>query len=282
MNEFIVDFQVTKNCNLNCQFCCGADKSKKDVNIDTIESVINKLALAGVDRIVLTGGEPLIRNDIDKIIKYIKERNINIYLSTNGYFLMDHLKVIDKNIDCIGLPLDGYYENTNAKMTRKNNQKKITLESIKMIKQSNPNIIVKVGTVVSKINIEELEQIGNLLFKSKNMSPDVWRLYQFTPLGVGKNNYKKFEIMDEKFYEVVKKLKNKFSNYNIGSLSNEESNDTYVFIAPNMDVVCLTNDNYVTLGNACEMNVDDIKMLKKNLNKTLISAKKNRSWTINE
>lgn len=282
MNEFIIDFQVTKRCNLNCQFCCGADKNKNDVDTDVIKKVIDKLTLAGVDRIVLTGGEPLIRNDIDEIIKYIRNKKINIYLSTNGYFLEQHLDTIVKNVDCIGLPLDGYYSNTSVQMTRKYNQKVITLNSIELIKKMNPNIIVKVGTVVSKINIAELHMLGNLLFNSESISPDVWRLYQFTPLGVGKINSEKFEISDSEFLKTVEYLKRKFAGYNIGSLSNDESNDTYVFIAPNMDIVCLTNNDYITVGNVIEMEHSEIKLLKKELKKTLNNAKMNRKWTIDK
>ena len=37
MNDFIIDFQVTKMCNLNCEFCCGADKSKNDSDIEQIK-----------------------------------------------------------------------------------------------------------------------------------------------------------------------------------------------------------------------------------------------------
>ena len=83
MNNFVVDFQVTSMCNLRCEFCCGADKRKKDSSLNEICETIDKLNNIGVDRIVITGGEALIRPDIDDIIKYISEKGIKVYLSTN-------------------------------------------------------------------------------------------------------------------------------------------------------------------------------------------------------
>lgn len=280
MNDFIIDFQVTKMCNLNCEFCCGADKSKNDSNLEQIKNVIDKLKKAGVDRIVITGGEPLIRTDIDEIIKYIYNKNINVYLSTNGYFLEKHIDVISKYVDCVGLPLDGYTPQLSESMTRKDSQIDITLNCLKLIKKTNNKIITKVGTVVSKINYDTLDKLGKLLYENEKYAPDVWRLYQFTPLGEGKKTKSKFYITDSEFDEVVKKIKDKFPNRNIGSLSNAESNDTYIFIAPNMELVGLTNDNYISLGSALKMDYSEIIKLREKMEVTLKNAKKNREWTV--
>ena len=280
MNEFIIDFQVTKMCNLNCEFCCGADKSKKDSNLEEIKNVIDKLKKAGVDRIVITGGEPLIRKDIDEIIQYIYDKGINIYLSTNGYFLKDHINLISKCVDCIGLPLDGYTPELSKKMTRKDSQLDITLNSLKMIKEYNKNIITKVGTVVSKINYQTLDKLGEFLYCNNEYAPDVWRLYQFTPLGEGVKTKEKFYITDQEFEKTVNYIKKLFHTKNIGSLSNSESNDTYIFIAPDMEFVGLSNDNYINLGNALNMEYSDIIEMRKNMEDTLKNAKKNRQWTI--
>ena len=282
MNEFIIDFQVTKMCNINCEFCCGADKSKKDSTLEEIKIVIDKFGKAGVDRIVLTGGEPLIRKDIDEIINYIYNKGINVYLSTNGYFLNEHIDVISKCVDCIGLPLDGYTTELSEEMTRKDSQLDVTLNSLKLIKEKNKNIITKVGTVVSKINYDTLDRLGELLYKDKIFAPDVWRLYQFTPLGEGKKVKNKFYITDEEFDEVVKKIKNRFPEKNIGSLSNAESNDTYIFIAPNMEIVGLSDDDYISLGNALDMSYTEIVELREKMKETLKNAKKNREWTITQ
>lgn len=279
MNEFIIDFQITSKCNLNCSFCCGADKTKKDVDTITIKKVIDKLKDVGVDRIVLTGGEPLLRKDIDEIIEYIYDKNINVYLSTNGYYINEHIDTVSKYVDCVGLPLDGYTEEISEKMTRKKEQLVTTFNAIKSIREKNDKIIIKVGTVVSKINYKTLKELGELLYKEKEISPDVWRLYQFTPLGEGYKNSEVFEISDEEYLRTVSEIKNLFYNRNIGSLSNEESNDTYIFVSPDMELIGLTEDNYISLGNVLNMSLDELKILKEDMKETLQNAKKNRKWT---
>lgn len=182
MNDFVVDFQVTSRCNLKCKFCCGADKNKSDVTFDEICMAIDKLALIGTDRIVITGGEPLIRMDIDEIIKYIHKKDIKAYLSTNGCYIEKHIDVISKYVDCVGLPLDGSNNDICYKMSRNFNQIETTFNAMKVVRKYCPDTIIKIGTVVSKINKENIESIGNILYNNNNISPNVWRLYQFTPL----------------------------------------------------------------------------------------------------
>lgn len=182
MNDFVVDFQVTRACNLKCEFCCGADKKKKDSTYDEICDTIDKIAQIGVDRIVLTGGEPLIRNEIDDIMKYIYEKNISVYLSTNGYYIDKHMQSIMKYVDCVGLPLDGNTYELSENMSRNYNQIDTTFHAISELRKNCPDKIVKVGTVVSRINKDNLKAIGECLYKDENVSPNVWRLYQFTPL----------------------------------------------------------------------------------------------------
>lgn len=187
MNNFVVDFQVTSRCNLKCKFCCGADKNKIDVTFDEICNAVDKLASIGTDRIVITGGEPLIRTDIDEIIKYIHKKGINVYLSTNGCYIEEHIDIVNKYVDCVGLPLDGNDHDICYKMSRNSNQIETTFNAMQIIRKYCPDVIIKIGTVVSKINQKNIESIGNILYNNaSNVSPNVWRLYQFTPLRRGR------------------------------------------------------------------------------------------------
>ena len=125
-----------------------------------------------------------------------------------------------------------------------------------------------------------MDKLGEFLYCNNEYAPDVWRLYQFTPLGEGVKTKEKFYITDQEFEKTVNYIKKLFPTKNIGSLSNSESNDTYIFIAPDMEFVGLSNDNYINLGNALNMEYSDIIEMRKNMEDTLKNAKKNRQWTI--
>lgn len=275
MNRML-DLQITGKCNLNCKFCCGAPKNIENANFDDVKKVIDKLASLNVYRIVVTGGEPLIYPYFDQLIKYIKDKNIEIYLSTNAYFLDQHIDVITENVSCVGLPLDGSYPELCEDMSRKSDQIKVTTSAIEKIKSKNPNILIKIGTVVSKKNINDLENIKKIL-ENCPYKPDVWRLYEFSPLGVGEINRNEFEITTKEFIETTSKLKEN-TTIKISTLTNEASNDAYIFLHPNMDIILLSNDKYKKIGNAIEYSEEDFNSLFLSQSKTLYNQSQNRKW----
>ena len=272
----MLDMQITSKCNLNCEFCCGTPKGIPEVTFDNIKAVIKKLKEVNVSRIVLTGGEPLLYSHIDELIEYIKSLGIEIYLSTNGYFLRNHIEVIAKNVSCVGLPLDSYIPENCEIMTRKKSQVETTIDSINLLKCSNNTIKIKIGTVVSKLNILDLDGIYNLLTTLKN-KPDVWRLYEFSPLGEGLLNREKFEITPELFLNSTEKYLHS-TEINVSRLTNKDSNDAYIFLHPNMDIILLTNDKYQNVGNAIKFSSSQLDELFNKENKTLKNQEQNRKW----
>lgn len=110
-------FSVTGSCNLNCKFCAvnaGSQISREsDLTLAEIrEQVLPKLDLLKPDKVVITGGEPLVRKDIFDILQmssdyFGKER---IILQTNGT-LLDREKVrrLSKYIGMIEISIENVF-----------------------------------------------------------------------------------------------------------------------------------------------------------------------------
>jgi radical SAM protein with 4Fe4S-binding SPASM domain len=83
---FIANLEVTSQCNLACTFCSAqlAKFRRDDLPTDLILQVIARIAEDGVRSIFLTGGEPLLRQDIPLIIRECVSRGMDVSLSTNG------------------------------------------------------------------------------------------------------------------------------------------------------------------------------------------------------
>lgn len=82
--------QVNAICNFRCFFCHmeGTDENSSFLSPEEIEEVVEVAAKNGVNRIKFTGGEPLLRNDIEEIIHRTRKHiSGDISLTTNGYFL---------------------------------------------------------------------------------------------------------------------------------------------------------------------------------------------------
>jgi len=278
-NRFVVDFHITGFCNLSCPFCCGTPKRVFGPSFRSIQLVINKLLKIGVTTIVLTGGEPLVRPDLTKIIKYLHLKGLEVYLSTNGLLLLKYWPQIKKYLNCLGLPLDGSTGAMSEKMGRSLKSYQAVLKILKFFKKNKPSCIVKVGTVVSKVNQGDVIKIGQLIFENKDLySPDIWRLYQFSPLSFGAIHRSKYEIGDKRFNRLCQKIKQRFPKHDIIPLSNADSNDSYFFIDPLLKIVLLTKDKFVEIGDLKTVSLKFLKKLKREYDGFIQKSLSNRRW----
>ena len=83
---FIVNFEITSQCNQKCSFCSAqlSKYQREDLPTKDVLEIISKIAKEGIYSIFLTGGEPLLRNDLPLIIKQCLDYGMNVSLSTNG------------------------------------------------------------------------------------------------------------------------------------------------------------------------------------------------------
>jgi hypothetical protein len=151
------------------------------------------------------------------------------------------------------------------------------LRHIKYIQEKYPKIKIKIGTVVSQYNINELEELGEKLSKILRKN-DVWRLYQFSPIGIGKLNESDFFIDEDKFNSEIKKIKMKYDNINISPLSVEEANDAYIFITPDLRLAEFTNNMFDFINYLENLSQEEIEDILCNDRKILKNIEHNREW----
>jgi MoaA/NifB/PqqE/SkfB family radical SAM enzyme len=227
MKDFpdIVFLKLTSKCNHNCKYCYDF-KEHPDMSISQLKKIFQLLSKKGVKALVLTGGEPLIREDIPKIFSEIKKYGIKIYLDTNGDFFFKYERWINKYVDILGLPLD-YPSEENYYRSKKNFRNVYKILKDYSIKEK--NFKIRIGTVVTKENIVYLKEIAELL---KRYKPDSWKIYQFIPRGPNGFVHKDQLRIDTKtFFEVADNIKARYSKYlNIIVSSRESRNRAYFFI----------------------------------------------------
>lgn len=62
----------------------------------TEEEILDYVLSTGVKNVTLTGGEPLLRNDIEKVITVLAENNLNVEIETNGSIYLDKIRKLNK------------------------------------------------------------------------------------------------------------------------------------------------------------------------------------------
>ena len=90
---------VTDRCNLRCSYCMPEAEyvwlPRHDIlQFEEMSGLIDVFARAGVDRVRLTGGEPLLRRDLPQLINMIARKPAirDLALTTNGVMLVDHAR----------------------------------------------------------------------------------------------------------------------------------------------------------------------------------------------
>jgi cyclic pyranopterin phosphate synthase len=88
---------VTDRCNLRCQYCMPEEEyvwlARSDIlEFEETSRLVDVFADLGVDKVRLTGGEPLLRRDLPDLVRMIaqKPRIVDLAMTTNGVLLAEH------------------------------------------------------------------------------------------------------------------------------------------------------------------------------------------------
>jgi MoaA/NifB/PqqE/SkfB family radical SAM enzyme/SAM-dependent methyltransferase len=85
-----VEVEITNRCNMHCRMCNrwkwikDNPKLAKEMNLAQLQKLFSELKKVGTKKILISGGEPLIREDFQEIIKSIKSNGMEITIVTNG------------------------------------------------------------------------------------------------------------------------------------------------------------------------------------------------------
>ena len=100
---------VTQRCNLNCFYCHreGQDNCNGELSPEEIERVVEVATSLGMRKVKITGGEPLLREDIVEIIGRVSKHVEEVSMVTNGILLGPHASLLKKNgLDRVNVSLD--------------------------------------------------------------------------------------------------------------------------------------------------------------------------------
>jgi hopanoid biosynthesis associated radical SAM protein HpnH len=161
----VLMLEITHKCNLACEGC-GRIREFKDT-MDRMMSVEECMSVVEECRspvITITGGEPLLHPDIDKIIQGVLSKKRHIYLCTNGITLADSLKKFEPDSRLnINVHLDGLSETHDRIVGAKGIFQKAT-DAIKKAKQLGFNVCTNT-TIYKDSDPQEIEELFKLLTK---------------------------------------------------------------------------------------------------------------------
>jgi len=180
---------VTDLCNLRCAYCMPADgvEKKEHQNIlrqEEIENIARAAVKLGIDKVRITGGEPLVRKGIVQLVENLA--NINglrdLSMTTNGILLKKYARDLKKaGLNRINVSLDSLNHAKYKQMTRCGNLDDV-LEGIRIAQEVELSPLKINVVLVGGYNDDEIEDFVSLTLKH---NVEV-RFIELMPLGEAK------------------------------------------------------------------------------------------------
>ena len=177
---------VTDRCNLRCQYCMPPEGISKlphghIQSFETYARIVDAFVRLGVNKIRMTGGEPLVRKGIFKLIEHIGQIDevTDFAMTTNGLLLRDQAKALkEAGLDRVNVSLDSLKPERYREMTRGGNLKNV-LEGIEEAKKWGLTPIKINVVLIGGFNEDEIVDFVNL---TQNEAIDV-RFIELMPIG---------------------------------------------------------------------------------------------------
>ncbi len=130
---------VTNYCNLHCVGCYSDDARRnrcEDLSLSQIKKILDVLHQQQLQTILISGGEPFLREDIVEILKYAKERIPRVIVGTNGTRITKKVaQEIKGLVDNVSLSIDGFSVDKSDYIRDKGTFEKV-LDTIKCLKEA--------------------------------------------------------------------------------------------------------------------------------------------------
>jgi radical SAM enzyme (rSAM/lipoprotein system) len=286
-------WECTLRCNLSCLHCgsdCLSNNSQTDMPLEDFLKVIDEVKIQFEPSnvlIAITGGEPLLRKDLEKCGYELQKRGFPWGMVSNGFSLTNEKydALVSSGLKTLTISLDGLEENHNWLRDNKDSFKK-AVDAISYISGKN-NILFDIVTCVNQKNIDELEKIKELLV---NLKVKQWRLFTIFPKGRAKD-IQEFKLDENGLKRVMEfiaatrkegKIKAEFSCEGFLGRYEADVRDGIYFCRAGINVASVLADGSISAcpslrGDYIQGNIYKDKFLDVWNNKFEIM--RNRSWT---
>jgi AdoMet-dependent heme synthase len=197
----LVAWETTRNCNLACVHCrASAAHGPHTGELDTPEALrlLEQIAELGRPIVILTGGEPLLREDIFEIAAYGTGLGLRMVMAPNGTLLTDAIaqKLAACGIRRLSISLDGDRAETHDAFRGVPGAFEGALRGIDCIKRA--GIPFQINTTITRANLAEIPRIQELAVALGAVAHHIFLL---VPTGRGK--YIVDQAIDAEQYEAT-------------------------------------------------------------------------------
>jgi AdoMet-dependent heme synthase len=212
VNLRMIAWEVTRRCNLACVHCraSAADEPLQgELSTGECLSLLNEVASWANPVIILTGGEPLLREDIFEIASHGTKLGLRMVMAPNGTLMDERAvqKMLKSGIGRISISLDGNSSESHDRFRQVEGAFEGALRGIRLAKEA--GLEFQINTTVTQHNLHILPDILHL---AGQLGAKAHHIFLLVPTGRGKYiadsaiNAKEYEKVLNWFYDQRKKV----------------------------------------------------------------------------
>ena len=181
----VLSWNVTLRCNLKCSHCYINAKETNlvdELSTDAAKMLIHQITEVSRPLLILSGGEPLLREDIYEIIRYGADRGLRMGMGSNGMLIDDEVarKLKDAGMWTVAISLDSSIPERHDEFRGVKGCWEHAVNAIKALKKA--GIEVQVNCTVTQQNYDEVDDIMAL---AEDLGVDNFHLFFLVPTGRG-------------------------------------------------------------------------------------------------
>lgn len=167
---------LLQDCVYNCEFCHKEGiKTKKESlmtpdDIEYMYSVLNNRY--GIKTVQLTGGEPLLKENLKEIITNLKKHGANIKVTTNGYLLEDNMW-IGEMVDKLNISLHSFDKNKYQSISTVENSYEKVISAVKKMRFKYPTLKISINTTLLRGINDNYNSIQELVGFASSIKADL-------------------------------------------------------------------------------------------------------------
>ena len=181
----IVSWNVTRKCNLKCSHCyinATKEEFRGELTTQEAKQLMNQLSEVSKPLLVLSGGEPMLREDIYELIRYGADKGFRMGLGSNGTLIDGTAakRLKHSGLKTVSISLDSSIPEKHDQFRGVENSWKKAVKAIKALKRN--GILVQVNTTLTQQNHSEIDEIMSL---AEQLGVENFHLFFLVPTGRG-------------------------------------------------------------------------------------------------
>lgn len=188
MNPFVVIWEMTRACDLACVHCRAAAQSRRsqfELSREQGFALIDQIALLKPRVFVITGGDPLKRDDVYDMITYAKKAGLDPSVTPSATPLLTEESIArmkQHGVARLAISLDASNAAAHDDFRRVPGSFDLTIRAIRAAQ--NENLPVQINTTITKRTVGDIQHLADLLTQFENVV--MWSVFFVVPTGRAK------------------------------------------------------------------------------------------------